>query len=250
MCERGGAGRVRNAAFPSFHVLWIMFLARVIRPAWLGVFCAAAVIVSCITTGMHYIPDVLVPLDRARIEWSRGGCTSVFALSDNPNNRHHDLISEDEMKVRIAILLLAAATAGAAQSSSGYVFFAPGGQTMFGSTMTMLNAGGGVDAHITHGLGANVELSALWPADYPSGVVGLVSAGPTYRIPLRHERIEPFVAGGYSLMFRGGHANLGYLGGGVNYWAWKKVGFRLEFRDHIRQGPVNFWLFRFGVAFR
>ena len=49
-------------AFPSFHVLWVVFLARIIRPAWLGVLYAAAVIVSCITTGMHYIPDVLASL--------------------------------------------------------------------------------------------------------------------------------------------------------------------------------------------
>ena len=46
-------------AFPSFHVLWVIFLARLLRPAWLGSAYAAAVAVSCITTGMHYIPDVL-----------------------------------------------------------------------------------------------------------------------------------------------------------------------------------------------
>ena len=46
-------------AFPSFHVLWVIFLARLFRPAWLGAVYAAAVTVSCITTGMHYIPDVL-----------------------------------------------------------------------------------------------------------------------------------------------------------------------------------------------
>ena len=51
-----------TAAFPSFHVLWIIFIARLIRPAWLGVAYAAAVTVSCITTGMHYIPDVLASL--------------------------------------------------------------------------------------------------------------------------------------------------------------------------------------------
>jgi hypothetical protein len=51
-----------TAAFPSFHVLWVIFLARLFRPLWLGVLYAAAVTVSCISTGMHYIPDVLASL--------------------------------------------------------------------------------------------------------------------------------------------------------------------------------------------
>jgi hypothetical protein len=49
-------------AFPSFHVLWVIFLARLFRPRWLGILYAAVITVSCITTGMHYIPDVLASL--------------------------------------------------------------------------------------------------------------------------------------------------------------------------------------------
>ncbi len=51
-----------TAAFPSYHTLWAIFIARLFRPRWLGVVYAAAVIVSCITTGMHYIPDILASL--------------------------------------------------------------------------------------------------------------------------------------------------------------------------------------------
>lgn len=51
-----------TAAFPSFHVLWVLFVARLIRPMWLGIVYAACVTISCITTGMHYIPDVLVSI--------------------------------------------------------------------------------------------------------------------------------------------------------------------------------------------
>jgi protein-S-isoprenylcysteine O-methyltransferase Ste14 len=47
------------AAFPSFHVLWAIFVGRLYRPRWLGVAYAVVVSVSCITTGMHYIPDLL-----------------------------------------------------------------------------------------------------------------------------------------------------------------------------------------------
>lgn len=51
-----------TAAFPSFHVLWAVFLARLIRPRWLGWGYAAIIVVTCITTGQHYIPDVLAAL--------------------------------------------------------------------------------------------------------------------------------------------------------------------------------------------
>jgi hypothetical protein len=51
-----------SAAFPSFHVLWVILIARVFRPAWIGGLYIAAITASCITTGMHYIPDVLASL--------------------------------------------------------------------------------------------------------------------------------------------------------------------------------------------
>jgi PAP2 superfamily len=47
------------AAFPSFHVLWAVFLARAFRPRWMGWTYVAIIAVSCITTGQHYIADVV-----------------------------------------------------------------------------------------------------------------------------------------------------------------------------------------------
>jgi protein-S-isoprenylcysteine O-methyltransferase Ste14 len=51
-----------TAAFPSFHVLWAVFVARLYRPRLLGVAYVVAVAISCITTGMHYVADVLLAL--------------------------------------------------------------------------------------------------------------------------------------------------------------------------------------------
>ena len=51
-----------TAAFPSFHVLWAVFVVPLIRPRPLGIAYAAAVSISCITTGMHYIADVAAAL--------------------------------------------------------------------------------------------------------------------------------------------------------------------------------------------
>jgi len=50
------------AAFPSFHVLWAIFVARLYRPRWLGSAYVGAVAISCVTTGMHYVADVLLAL--------------------------------------------------------------------------------------------------------------------------------------------------------------------------------------------
>lgn len=47
------------AAFPSFHVLWAVFLGRAFKPRWIGWIYVAVIAVSCITTGQHYIADVL-----------------------------------------------------------------------------------------------------------------------------------------------------------------------------------------------
>ncbi|HET6176354.1 MAG TPA: prolipoprotein diacylglyceryl transferase family protein [Candidatus Sulfotelmatobacter sp.] len=47
------------AAFPSFHVLWAVLVARLFRPRWIGWTYVTAVAVTCITTGMHYMADVV-----------------------------------------------------------------------------------------------------------------------------------------------------------------------------------------------
>jgi hypothetical protein len=50
------------AAFPSFHVLWAIFLARISRPQWIGWSYVAVIAMSCITTGQHYVADVLLSI--------------------------------------------------------------------------------------------------------------------------------------------------------------------------------------------
>jgi protein-S-isoprenylcysteine O-methyltransferase Ste14 len=51
-----------TAAFPSFHVLWAILVGRLYRPQWLGPLYVALIAVSCVTTGQHYILDVLAAL--------------------------------------------------------------------------------------------------------------------------------------------------------------------------------------------
>lgn len=50
------------AAFPSFHVLWAVFLARASRTRYIGWGYVVMIAVSCITTGQHYVADVLASM--------------------------------------------------------------------------------------------------------------------------------------------------------------------------------------------
>jgi hypothetical protein len=117
-----------------------------------------------------------------------------------------------------------------------------------------LHTGVGVDAVLVKGLGVNLEIGALAPRDELASGVGLFSPGATFywrRAPDR--KVDPFVAGGYSLMFRAGHANLWYFSGGANYWFARRIGLRMEARDHATTGCCltgHFWGMRLGMAFR
>ena len=121
---------------------------------------------------------------------------------------------------KVTIVLAVMSAAAAAQSSNGYLFVAPGGVTSGGYTSMTIQAGAGADIHLVKGLGLNLELGAVGPRDDFSAVVGMFSPGATWYFRRGKElKLEPFVNGGYTLMFREGHANLFYFGGGANYWA-------------------------------
>ncbi|HUP04947.1 MAG TPA: hypothetical protein VMU19_13215 [Bryobacteraceae bacterium] len=164
------------------------------------------------------------------------------------------------MRKKLVVLLLMAAAAGVAQSSSGYVFFAPGGVSSMGYTSMTLHAGFGVDAVIAKGIAGNIEIGGLWPRQcFSDCVVGVFSPGGSYHFLHRKDRkLDPFAGGGYSRIFRDGHVNLYYFGGGLNYWAAKHFGVRAEFRDHVHAeryysyfGFVeHYWGFRMGLAIR
>ena len=120
---------------------------------------------------------------------------------------------------KVTIVLAVMSAAAAAQSSNGYLFVAPGGVTSGGYTSMTIQAGAGADIHLVKGLGLNLELGAVGPRDDFSAVVGMFSPGATWYFRRGKElKLEPFVNGGYTLMFREGHANLFYFGGGANYW--------------------------------
>lgn len=82
----------------------------------------------------------------------------------------------------------------------------------------------------------------------------MLSVNGSYYLPAsgRERRIQPFVTAGYTMAFRDGTANLWNVGGGVDYWVSRRVGVRLDVRDHVWAdvGTAHFWGPRIGIVLR
>jgi hypothetical protein len=153
-----------------------------------------------------------------------------------------------------AILLPLLTVAASAQSTSAYVFGAPGGATGSARTQATLQAGAGFEVALPRGFGAGAEVGALSDLrSWGDSTVGVFAPTGYYHfVKGRAKRLDPFVDGGYTLFFRDGHLNLFHFGGGVNIWATRHLGARFELRDQVatQDGTVHYWGFRLGVAFR
>lgn len=157
------------------------------------------------------------------------------------------------MKLKFALFLLVFRAAAMAQSSAGYVFFAPGAVTSEGNSSATYQIGGGGDIILGKGIGVGAEIGALVPKNELSAVVGVFSPGVSYHfIHDKRRKFDPYVAGGYTLIFRSGSENLFHFGVGTNYWFARHVGLRAEFRDQVytHYENIHFWGVRIGVAFR
>ena len=157
------------------------------------------------------------------------------------------------MKLKLALLPLAWCSAAWAQSSAGYVFFAPGGATAYGHTSGTIQAGIGGEGILGKGIGVGADIGAWAPSQSLSGAIGVFSPNVSYHfIHDKRRKIDPYVTGGYTLFFRTGTENLFNFGVGTNYWFARRVGLRVEFRDQVytQTGTAHFWGVRLGVAFR
>jgi hypothetical protein len=102
------------------------------------------------------------------------------------------------------------------------------------------------------GFGVGGEIGAV--AGHES--FGMFSANGYYHLAAAsHQRkFDPFVTGGYTLGFSifGGTGSAFNAGGGINFWLWRRLGLRAEFRDVVVHGnsSPNFAVFRGGILFR
>jgi opacity protein-like surface antigen len=158
----------------------------------------------------------------------------------------------------IALLLMAPAFAPAQNSDNqihgqGYAFCAPIVTSSSGASGG-LNTGFGGELLFGKAFGAGAELGIA----RSNGVnIGIGSIDFSYHILRKDSQVEPFAVGGPSLYFGQRSTKTGFnLGGGVNLWAARHVGFRFEFRDNFGignvefLGPTHFVGFRIGMTFR
>ena len=158
----------------------------------------------------------------------------------------------------LAPLLFAAAAP--AQHTQAYVF--AGSSTIPGPTAytywhgSYLHAGGGGEGGIGKRFTVGGEAGLLVSTASTDGRnAGVLSVGPAFHFFSRDGRkLDPFVAAGFSLLVSTGAGGMGYFGGGANYWFHRRIGLRLEFRDHVwspESGEVlHFVGGRFGICFR
>jgi hypothetical protein len=149
-----------------------------------------------------------------------------------------------------ACLLPLLSVAAFAQRSNGYWFAAPGGATGGCCTVFTVHLGAGAEIALPKFAGIGIEAGALGnPSNYTDSVFGIGSVnGYFHPRPGKSVTLDPFVTGGYSLLFRRGTANAGNYGGGLNWWFQPSMAVRVELRDHVIEG-VHFWGVRMGMTF-
>src|ERR1041384_5610527 len=120
----------------------------------------------------------------------------------------------------IVIVSLFSIVSGAearAQETRETVFIAPGGLSVPGNTTRSYQVGGGIERLLERGFGASGDIAAVLPGTGSiSNTSGLAAIDLNYHFKGVHT--EPFVAAGYSLLFRDFTANMFNFGGGINYW--------------------------------
>jgi len=167
-------------------------------------------------------------------------------------------------RIVIAVLFIVCMSSiAAAQTTSGFAFFAPGQLRGGGGSATFLHFGGGAKYITSSRVGFGGELGLLGPKQNFSDLYGgEFSANAYYVLRTKTDRLLPFLTAGYTRTF--GHesgANMFNFGFGVDYWFKERMGGFVEFRDHVRRVETgtaafsqkitfNLWEIRLGLTFK
>jgi hypothetical protein len=145
----------------------------------------------------------------------------------------------------------------AAGSTFGILPAAPAPAAATAGSSNEYIVGGGLEGlfGVHEHVGVGMELAGIVPGTGKVGseTIGSLSVNGYYH-PLFSSKWDPFVTGGYSLLFRDFTANGFNVGGGLHYW-FSQVGLTFECRDLITRSVLNlaanqYLEFRFGVTIR
>jgi hypothetical protein len=159
-------------------------------------------------------------------------------------------------------LMLLVPLLASAQQSGSYVYAVTGPVVVPPSAFTrwdgtFIHVGGGGEARLANRFGLGGELGVLKPVTNQYAITsGLASVTPAYHFIARgsNRTIDPFVNGGFSVLFGSGAGAAIHYGVGLNYWVGRRLGLRFEFRHHLWSPEageaIHLIGFRVGLAFR
>jgi hypothetical protein len=137
----------------------------------------------------------------------------------------------------------------------GYAIAGPAGVTgFFAISASELHAAGGGELRAASRVGAGGEFGVFGR----SGALLVMSLNGTVYLGSRPaaNKTVPYISSGYSRfgVDRGdGSFGAWNIAGGLDYWAGRRAGLRVELRDHLRldtRGTVQYWALRAGIVFR
>jgi hypothetical protein len=160
--------------------------------------------------------------------------------------------------MRSKLLLILLATTAFAQSegrSFGYAFaatvFVPkNGFTRWNARFLQGGLGGEIAikkrASVGGEVGALVAPFNRFAAKATTGTVG----GSFHPLGSA-QKLAPFLSGGAGVLAANGTGGIIYFGGGLNYWPYKHIGFRTEYRHYYYpvDGGITFAGVRLGITF-
>jgi hypothetical protein len=151
--------------------------------------------------------------------------------------------------------LLLDVTPANAQGGLGYGIAGPAGVAgFFAASASELHIAGGGELHAASRVGAGGEIGIFGS----SGSLVVLSFNGTVYLGSRPaaNRTVPYLSTGYSRfgLDRGDDSFGAWnIAGGLDYWAGRRAGLRVELRDHLRldtRGTVQYWALRAGIVFR
>jgi len=160
-------------------------------------------------------------------------------------------VSHSVFRSALSLVVFLVSTGGppALTQTAGYGVAGPAGVSGFFGSNVSGHAVGGGEFVLPVGVGIGGEAGLL-------DSLGLLSLNGSLHIGRDRaaQKLSPFVTAGYTWMGSGeGSFNAWNVGAGANYWLGRRVGVRMDFRDHIRpdrRGTVQYWTVRAGIAVR